>query len=124
MALLAGVGASIGVLPGVLFLLSVPLTLGYTALVVLHVPLFAVVFVVLPCLLGLGAVRLLSRRDRWVLVLGGSVVTAYVGWLAYRGLVHGEATWPVLVLAGPALAPLAAMAPSVRRWLTEEQVPS
>ena len=114
LVILAGVGAFIGAVPGVLFGVVVLLS-GGIALIGLANPAIALVCVVLPCLLVLGAVRLMTRRSRWLLIATGLPVTAFAAWRA----VHEGQVW-VLLLAGPALAPLLAMAPSVGRWLMAE----
>ncbi len=115
LVVLAGVGAFIGAVPGVLFGVVVLLS-GGIALIGLTNPVIALVCVVLPWLLVLGAVRLMTRRSRWLLICAGLPVTAFAAW---RG-VHEGALWELLIVAGPALAPLLAMAPSVGRWLVAE----
>ncbi|MET0764552.1 MAG: hypothetical protein ABWY29_06775 [Blastococcus sp.] len=82
-------------------------------------PLIAVVGVVLLWLLVVGAVRLMSRRSRWVLVLAGLPVTAFAGWRLVDVVLHGGQAWFLFLLMGPALAPLFALAPSVGHWLGE-----
>lgn len=66
-----------------------------------------------PVLLVLGAVHLLTGRDRLLLLVTCLPVTAYAVWQ----LGDGGGDWLLLVVAGPALAPLPALLPSVRRWL-------
>ena len=72
----------------------------------------------LPILMLLGVIRLLKRRDRKLLVaayLPGTLITA---WLACDHLVgEGTSGWMVLVLLGPAGAPVFASMPSVGRWI-------
>jgi hypothetical protein len=123
-AIVSGVGALLGVLPAALFALfgafflifalagivrgQVLLSLGLAQLC-----LFAVG---LPVLLVLGAVRLLRGRDRLLLVLSCLPVTLFaVGWLVTPGEIINP--WLLLLLLGPAVAPLFALAPSVGRWL-------
>jgi len=124
LAVLAGVGAFIGAVPGILFVLSVPLTSGLSLGAVLADARFAYVCVVLPWLLVTGAVRLMSRRGRRLLVLAGSSVTAYAAWVLHDAVVHDRPATQLFLVAGPALAPLAALAPSVGRWLASAPEPS
>jgi hypothetical protein len=117
LAIVAGALAATGVLPGILFALGVVVSLGY-GLVLLGSPYLATAFVVLPVLLGYGAVQLMSRRSRVPLLVGGLPVTAWIAWrLQDAAQGTGELPAEVFLLLGPGLAPLVALAPSVERWL-------
>jgi hypothetical protein len=112
LVILAGVGAFMGVIPGLLFGAFVLLT-GGIGLFYASNPVIALVCVVYPWLLVVGAVRLMAQRSRWLLISAGLPVTAFAGWV----LLHDGQAWQLLLLLGPALAPLFALAPSVGRWL-------
>jgi hypothetical protein len=90
----------------VLVSLALPVQLGAAA-------------VALPVLQVVGAVRLMSRRDRWMLVFSGLPMTALAGWLLGEVLLSDGQAWPLLVLLGPTVAPVLALLPSVGRWLAD-----
>lgn len=71
----------------------------------------------LPVLLVMGAVRLLQRRDRRLLLVSCLPVTLFALWRLVTAVGGGGNAWLLLVVLGPALAPLFALAPSVRQWL-------
>jgi hypothetical protein len=76
-----------------------------------------------PVLLTMGAVRLLLRRDRWMLFLAGLPVTAVTAWQLLDPPVLGPGEAGTLLVIGPALAPLVALAPSVGRWVDTGRTP-
>jgi hypothetical protein len=130
----AGVAAIVGAVPGVfaafmgaiwllVFLagiVALPWTEGADPGEVLMMPvltqlcLFAVG---LPVLLVMGAVRLLGRRDRLLLVFSCLPVTLFAVWRLLMASAGDGNAWLLLLVLGPAVAPLFALAPSVRRWL-------
>ncbi len=116
LVIVAGVGAFLGAVPGVLFAAFVVMT-GGLGLFYVADPAIATVCVVLPALLVVGAVRLMSRRGRWLLICAGLPVTAFAGWMLVGVVLGDGAAWPLLALLGPAGAPLLAMQPSVGEWL-------
>ena len=130
----AGVGAFLGAVPGVFlmlvgsvaFLLGVvgvvllPWSDGVTGGVLLSLALtvqLGAAAVVLPVLQVMGAVRLMSRRDRWLLVFSGLPTTALSAWVLVEVVLSDRQAWQLLVLLGPTLAPVLALLPSVGRWL-------
>jgi hypothetical protein len=141
---LAGIGAMIGLLPGALMALIgswwlavfviqtlwLPFTEGGSAETVLRSAetvlrsarfLEASLLAVgLPVLLLVGLIHLMRRRDRRLLIVACLPVTAIAAWhLVGHVSGSGDDGWVALVLLGPAVAPLFALAPSVRRWLAE-----
>jgi hypothetical protein len=74
----------------------------------------------LPVLLLVGLIHLMRRRDRRLLIVACLPVTAIAAWHVVGHVSgSGDDGWVALVLLGPAVAPLFALAPSVRRWLAE-----
>jgi hypothetical protein len=134
---LAGIGAMIGLLPGALMALVgsywlaifviqalwLPFTEGGSAETVLRSARFleaSLLAVGLPVLLLVGLIHLMRRRDRRLLIVACLPVTAIAAWhLVGHVSGSGDDGWVALVLLGPAVAPLFALAPSVRRWLAE-----
>lgn len=93
--------------------LPMPLVLACAAAV-------AALVVALPVLQLVGALRLLRRRGRRLLLASGLPVTAGWGALVLVPLVTGSepGPWFLLVLLAPfALPPIFALMPSVGRWL-------
>jgi hypothetical protein len=130
---MAGAAAILGAIPGVfaafmgafwllLFVAGIvrlPWTEGGDPGEILMLPVLAqlsLFAVGLPVLLVLGAVRLLGRRDRLLLVFACLPVTLFALWRLVTLDESGNA-WLLLLVLGPAVAPLFALAPSVRRWL-------
>jgi hypothetical protein len=137
--ILAGIGSLVGVLPSLLVGgPAVYLVFGLVERLARAVPgsgevvysgpgqaivtiLAVLAALALPVLQGWGAVALFRRRGRQLLVWGCLPVTVLVAIGAGSALLSddpGDAAI-LLVLLGPAAAPLFAVAPSVRRWLAE-----
>jgi hypothetical protein len=120
LVIVAGVGAFIGAVPWVLFGMFVVAS-GGVGLLYATSPAIATVCVVLPCLLVVGAVRLMTRRGRWLLICAGLPVTAFAGWMLVGVALGNGPAWQLLALLGPAGAPLLALQPSVGEWLAAER---
>jgi hypothetical protein len=134
---LAAVGATVGLLPGALLALAaaawlalfviqallLPFAEGGSAEEVLQTAGFLEVSLLglgLPVLLLVGLIHLMNRRDRRLLIAGCVPATVVAAWQLYGHLSGtGDHGWVALVLLGPAVAPMFALAPSVDRWLAE-----